>query len=134
MAENVPPEIPGLFRELEIAMKKFRKWYDIQICLFFLLYPSFMVGSKQVKVADCLERVGRALGHEQLIEAAKILYTEGKRKKSILGVFFMGAADSQTWIGIERLVWEINNDFATQNIAATFLEQVNNYNCFRTTP
>ena len=134
MAINFPPEIPKLFTELEMAMKEFRKWYDIQICLFFFLYPSFMVGSKQIKVADCLERIGIALDHEQLIEAAKILHTEGISKRSILGVFSMGAPDSQTWIKIERLAWEINNNISTQNIAATFLEQVRSYNNFRTNP
>ena len=134
MAENVPSEIPKLFTELEMAMKKFRKWYDIQIRLFFLLYPSFMVGSKQIKVADCLERVGRAIGHEQLIEAAKTLHSTGVLKRTVFRAYFIKTTDSQAWIKIEGLAREINSNFATQNIAATFLEQVNSYNCFRTNP
>ena len=73
MAENIPPEIPRLFTEVEIAMKEYRKWYEIQLCWFFLIYPSFMVGSNQIKLADCLKRLGRALVHEQLIEAAKVI-------------------------------------------------------------
>ena len=131
MAENVPPEIPKLFTEVEKAMKEYRKWHEIQLCWFFLIFPSFMVGSKQIKLADCLKRLGRALVHKQLIEAAKVIHTTGVFRKTILGGIFVTYVERDTWIKIKGYAEEINTYFATQNIAANFLEEVYKYNCFR---
>ena len=84
MVENVPPEIPKLFTELEMVMKKYRKWHDIRLCRFFLIYPSFMVGSKQKKLADCLKRLIRALVHKQLIKTAKELHLQAYIERRFL--------------------------------------------------